>query len=76
MDIRSRFRTRRLEQWEDAFGNPIPDRWSFRARRRLGLSKDWRKGRSRGREPFGANELGRTRAEKIPSALILLATVL
>ena len=58
MDIRSKFRTRFQEQWEDAFGIPIPHRWSLRARPRPVLSKDWNKGRGRGRAPFGANELG------------------
>jgi hypothetical protein len=57
MDIRSKFRTRVQEQWEDAFGTLIPDRWLFRARLRLVLLKDWKKGRGRGRAPFGANEL-------------------
>ena len=61
---------------EDASETLIPHRWLLRARPRLGLSRDWRKGRGRGRAPFGANELRGTGAEKIPSALILFATVL
>jgi hypothetical protein len=63
-------------QWEDAFRRSIPHRWLLRARLRLVLLKDWSKGRSRGRAPFGANELDWTGAEKIPSALIIFATVL
>ena len=44
MDIRSKFRTRFHEQWEDAFGILIPHRWLLRARPRLVLLKDRSKG--------------------------------
>ena len=76
MDIRSRFRTRQREPWEDASESLIPHRWSLRASPRPVLMKVRSKGWRRGREPFGANELKRTGAEKIPTASIALATVL
>ena len=76
MDIRSRFRTRFHEPWEDASESLIPHRWSLRASPRPALLKDRGKGRRRGRAPFGANELRRTGAEKIPTASIVFATVL
>ena len=76
MDNGSKFPSLLYQQWEDASRSSIPHRWLLRARRRLVRLKDRRKGRLRGRDPFGENEPGLMGAEKIPSALMLCLTVL